>query len=141
MNRDPGRVSPDPLPALPHHLPAAAQSAEHPLGADVAPAEAAVAPAAGDRPTPSLVLYASKPITVTADSVGVCIVLVGDIDINYRQLIREGANAAIHAQRPVLIDAQQVTFMDSSTLGLFVILVRSGQPVTVTDYQPTCARC
>ena len=50
--------------------------------------------------------------------------------------LRATADRAVAADRPVSIDCRQLTFMDSSVLVLFALLVRGRRAVTVVGLRP-----
>jgi len=96
--------------------------------------------ATGPTPTSDAASFAPPPVTVevppssTNDDAGageVLVRLAGEIDIHVIAAVRAGAATAIAAHRPVTIDCRDLTFVDSSALVLFALLLRSGQPVTI----------
>lgn len=93
---------------------------EHPVESSP-PDPAAPAPAASVR------VLLGGPVTR--------IVLTGDIDVSASRRFTDAVSQAEHAARPVLVDARDVTFMDSTGIALLARLA-TRVPGTVRIVEP-----
>jgi len=76
-------------------------------------------------------------IEVPEDPTGAVVIqLVGEVDIYDGLTIRAAAATAVAARRPVTINCQDLTFMDSSVLVLFAKFAGARLPMTVTGMRP-----
>jgi anti-anti-sigma factor len=62
--------------------------------------------------------------------------LVGDIDVRDHELVMDTAARAVAAHRPVTFDCHELSFLDSSAIALFALVLRAGRTVTVTGLSP-----
>ena len=76
-------------------------------------------------------------VVVRDETDRVVVVLDGEIDITYREQLAEAREAAVAAGKPIDIDAQRLTFADSSAMAFLAMLVaRSRQRVRMLDVAP-----